>query len=104
MPHEIKKNNHAVEKIKSHHFINRRVLIITNEYTASAVEFTIIALKRNHNVKTIGYPTGGYLISNTILKFGPSNKFIALILYVKIMKKFSLTILLPRYSNFISSA
>lgn len=84
-PHKLKKNNHTVIKIKPHHFINRRVLIITNEYTASAAEFTIIALKRNHNVKTIGYPTGGYITSNTGFKFGPSKKYIALIPYARII-------------------
>lgn len=82
--HEIKRNHKSI-RIKLHHFLNREILIITNEYTASAAEFAVIALKRNHNVKTIGYPTAGYITGTTGFKFGPSKKYVALIPNAKII-------------------
>lgn len=82
--HEIKRNHKSI-RIKSHHFLNRKILIITNEYTASAAEFAIIALKRNHNAETIGYPAAGYTTGNVGFKFGPSKKYVALIPYTKVI-------------------
>ncbi|CAM2767469.1 S41 family peptidase [Lactobacillus crispatus] len=75
----IKQDNHTVLSVDSHHLINRKVFVITNENTASAAEYTLIALAKNSNVITIGYPTAGCTTGTTGFKFGPSKKYIALI-------------------------
>lgn len=75
----IKQNNHTFLSVAPHHLSNRKVFIIVNENTASAAEYTLIALSRNPNVTTIGYPTAGCTTETTGFKFGPSSKYIALI-------------------------
>ena len=86
----IKQNHHTVLSLSSHYLIKRKVFVITNENTASAAEYTIIALTRNPNVKTIGYPTAGCTTGTTGFKFGPSKKYIALIPNSKIVAPHSI--------------
>ncbi|WP_413476619.1 S41 family peptidase [Latilactobacillus fuchuensis] len=51
-----------------------KIYIITDETTASAAEFSIIALKQNKQAIIIGYPTAGYTSTNTILKINHQNE------------------------------
>lgn len=71
------KNKHRIYDSKSHEttelpvskqLSSPKIYVITNEKTASAAEFAIIALKNNKNTKIIGYPTAGYTSINTLLK------------------------------------
>lgn len=84
-PRAIKQGKRVVSHVFPHHFMNRNVLIIINEHSASAAEFAIIALKKNSKIKTIGYSTAGYTTISTGFRFGPNNKYIALIPYAKVM-------------------
>lgn len=48
----------------SHAAIHKQVVVITDSRTGSAAEMTIMALKRNPQVTTIGVPTAGYTSVN----------------------------------------
>jgi len=49
----------------SHKIINKKIIVIMDSHTGSAAEMTIMALKRNSKVTTIGVPSAGYTSVNT---------------------------------------
>ncbi|MEJ6358795.1 S41 family peptidase [Lactiplantibacillus plantarum] len=51
----------------------KKIILVSNNRTASAAEVTLIALKRNANTKIIGRPTAGLTSINNTLKIGCNN-------------------------------
>lgn len=72
-------NNSLTVPILAHHLNSKKVYVITNERTASAAEFTILALKKNPNVIIVGHSTRGDISANGGLFFGKGKKSSAVI-------------------------
>jgi len=52
----------------------KKIYVLTNTSTASAAEFSIIALKQNRQTVAVGYPTGGYTTTNKMFKIKHTNE------------------------------
>ncbi|WP_297817154.1 S41 family peptidase [uncultured Lactobacillus sp.] len=72
-------NNSLAVSILAHRLNSKKVYVITNERTASAAEFTLLALKKNPNVVIVGHSTVGDISANGGLSFGKSKKSSAII-------------------------
>lgn len=66
-----------------HQLIKRKVIIIIDDYSASASEFIAIALKNNPNVTLVGRPTAGFTTAN-ISMYLNNKKGIAIIPVAKV--------------------
>lgn len=65
----------TTEKVPSpHKKLNfKKIVVVSNQRTASAAEVTLIALKRNKHTKIIGRPTTGLTSINRTIKIGPNS-------------------------------